>query len=363
MGGRQSSVESLEVTGMDKGFWKGKKVLVTGHTGFKGAWMAATLRMLGAEVTGYSLPAPSEPSLFEQLGLAKEIKHIEGDITDRKKFIDAVKNSGAEIMFHMAAQSLVRYSYREPVETFDTNVTGTVNMLEAARHCKGLKALVIITTDKCYANDDSGRLFVEEDAMGGKDPYSASKAAAEIVTNAYYQSFLKEAGVPVASARAGNVIGGGDFSEDRLIPDIVRAYEKGDAVQIRSPKATRPWQFVLEPVGGYMEIAERLYKSGHEFAGGWNFGPEKDDIKPVEDVMAHLKEHLDFKLELDNGPHPVEAKLLALDITKAKTKLGWKPKLNLKDAVGWTGKWYKEFVGGGDVKAITEKQIREYFGI
>lgn len=340
------------------GFWQGKKVFITGHTGFKGAWLTASLLQMGAKITGYSLPAPTKPSLFEQLDLAKKITHIEADITNRKRMADELKNAAPEIVFHMAAQSLVRYSYKKPLETFDTNVTGTLNILEAARSVKSIKSLVIITTDKCYLNNDSGRFFTEDDSLGGKDPYSASKAAAEIITSAYYQSFLKEAGIPTASARAGNVIGGGDWAEDRLIPDIIRSVIANSSVKIRNPKATRPWQFVLEPLCGYMMLAEALYNKGHEFSGSWNFGPEAESIKPVEDVMRLLKQNINFNLELETTPQPAEAAVLALDITKAKTKLGWQSKYNLQQAISVTGKWYKEFLAGNN---IIQNQIEEYF--
>lgn len=351
------------MVGPKMSFWSGKRVFITGHTGFKGAWLTETLVKMGAKVTGYSLPAPTEPNLFTQLGLAKKITHIEADITDRVRMAAEIKKAQPEILFHMAAQSLVRYSYKNPLETFDTNFTGTLNVLEAARQAGGIKALVVITTDKCYLNNDSGKFFEEDDALGGKDPYSASKAAAEIVTTAYYQSFLKEAGVPTASARAGNVIGGGDWAEDRLIPDVIRAFQKGKPVQIRSPKATRPWQLVLEPLGGYMLLAERLYNDGHKFAGGWNFGPKEADIQPVEYVLEKLKTILPFKLELDRTPQPVEAKTLALSIKKAAKELDWEPKLKLDDAISWTGNWYKDFIDGKDIAATTDTQIKEYFGL
>ncbi len=348
---------------MSHNFWKGKKVFVTGHTGFKGAWLTQTLVMMGADVTGYSLPAPTNPSLFGELKLKKQIRHIKGDITDRRKIADTIKDSKPEIIFHMAAQSLVRYSYRNPLETFDTNVTGTLNVLEACRNSNSLRAAVIITTDKCYLNNDSGKAFSEDDALSGKDPYSASKAAAEIVTSSYYQSFLKEANIPTASMRAGNVIGGGDFSEDRLIPDVIRAYMAKKPVQIRNPNATRPWQFVLEPLSGYMLLAEKLYKEGHKFAGGWNFGPELSDVQPVGEVLNILKRTIPFELELDKSPQPAEAALLSLSIEKAKQQLNWKPKLKLNEAIDWTGNWYKQFTESKKIKDITEGQIKKYFNI
>lgn len=343
-------------------FWQNKKVFITGHTGFKGAWLTQTLLLMGADITGFSLPAPTNPSLFEQLNLSKKIKHIKGDINNRKKIISAIEKAQPDIVLHLAAQSLVRYSYKNPLETFDTNVIGTLNVLEGCRRTKSIKSAVIITTDKCYLNNDSGKFFVEDDSLGGKDPYSASKAAAEIVTYSYYQSFLKD-NLPTASARAGNVIGGGDFSEDRLIPDVVRAIENNKSVEIRNPKATRPWQFVLEPLSGYMQLAEKLYTQGHKYSGGWNFGPKPEDIKPVDEVLDNLKRNLDFKIELDKTPQPVEAKLLALDINKAQSQLAWQPQLNLSSAIDLTGQWYKEYLSGGDIEKITIEQILNYFGL
>jgi CDP-glucose 4,6-dehydratase len=343
-------------------FWQNKKVFITGHTGFKGAWLTQTLLLMGADITGFSLPAPTNPSLFEQLNLSKKIKHIKGDINNRKKVISAIEKARPDIVLHLAAQSLVRYSYKNPLETFDTNVIGTLNVLEGCRRTKSIKSAVIITTDKCYLNNDSGKFFVEDDSLGGKDPYSASKAAAEIVTYSYYQSFLKD-NLPTASARAGNVIGGGDFSEDRLIPDVVRAIENKASVEIRNPKATRPWQFVLEPLSGYMLLAEKLYTQGHKYSGGWNFGPKPEDIKPVDEVLENLKRNLDFKIELDKSPQPVEAKLLALDINKAQSQLAWQPQLTLPSAIDLTGQWYKEYLSGGDMEKITTEQILNYFGL
>ncbi|MBM3618733.1 MAG: CDP-glucose 4,6-dehydratase [Alphaproteobacteria bacterium] len=341
-------------------FWHGKRVFVTGHTGFKGAWLTAILHRMGAEVTGYSLPAPTEPNLFGQLGLADKIHHIEGDIRDREHLPRAMQDAKPEILLHLAAQSLVRRSYHHPLDTFDTNVTGTLNVLEAARHVECLRAIVSVTTDKCYRNDDTGRLFTESDPLGGKDPYSASKAAAEIVSQSYAESFFKDSPVALATARAGNVIGGGDWAEDRLIPDVARAVAAGKSVQIRNPKATRPWQHVLEPVCGYLLLAERLYSEGKQFASGWNFGPYASDIQPVGYVLEELQRSFPFTLELDTAPQPHEAKTLGLDITKAVTELGWRPRLTLADAVRWTGEWYNAVHTGESAAAITEKQISDF---
>lgn len=348
---------------MSYNFWKNKKVFITGHTGFKGAWLTATLTEMGADVTGSTLSTPANSSLFEKLGLKEKVTHITSDITDRKNIIKVIKDVNPEIIFHMAAQPLVRYSYKNPLETFDTNVIGTLNVLEAARYCDNLRSMVVVTTDKCYRNNDTGDFFKEDDPLGGKDPYSASKAAAEIVTNSYYQSFLKERNVATAAARAGNVIGGGDWAEDRLIPDIIRAYIDKQPVLIRNPNATRPWQFVLEPLRGYMMLAENLYENGDKFSGGWNFGPEPDGIQPVGKIVEILKQVIDFDLKVDKTPQPVEAALLALNIEKSKSKLNWKPKLRFDEAVTWTGSWYKNFAEGKSVKDITMDQIKEYFEI
>lgn len=346
------------VISMTPGFWQNKRVFLTGHTGFKGAWLTAVLQKLGAQVTGYSLPAPTRPNLY---GLLKPTLHsIEGDIRDRAHVVQAMRNAQPEIVLHLAAQSLVRYSYREPLETFDTNVTGTLNVLEAARPIASIKAIVSVTTDKCYRNDDNGRLFQESDALGGKDPYSASKAAAEIVSQAYAESFFKGTLASLATARAGNVIGGGDWAEDRLIPDVVRAASAGKPVLIRSPRSTRPWQHVLEPICGYLLLAEKLYTHGEAYAGGWNFGPHPSDIQPVGKVLETLQQTLPFTLELDTASQLHEAKLLALDITKAKEALGWQPKLTLTDAIRLTGEWYAAYLNGQSMRAVTEKHIEDY---
>lgn len=341
---------------MTPDFWRNKNVFLTGHAGFKGAWMCAILNHLGAKVTGYSLPAPTTPSLFDLLGIAKTITHIEGDICNRAHFIASVEEANPDIIIHLAAQSLVRKSYADPITTFDTNLTGTMNLLEAARGCKNLTSVLVITTDKCYRNDETGRFFIETDPLGGKDPYSASKACAEILTQSYADSFYKDSGVIIATARAGNVIGGGDWAEDRLIPDVVRAIGRGESVLIRNPLATRPWQHVLEPLFGYLTLIE----SGQ--GGAWNFGPAPDSIQPVGDVLKQLQQSLSFNIQLDTATHPHEAKTLGLDITKAKTQLGWMPKLSLSEALQWTGEWYQTYRNGGDIAAVTAAQINAYRG-
>lgn len=345
---------------MPSGFWQGKKVFITGHTGFKGAWLTFILLDMGAVVTGYSLPPPSSPSLFELLKLSGKINHIEGDVRDRARVMETIRAAEPDVLFHLAAQALVRESYADPLGTFDTNITGTLNVLEAVRYCATLRSCVVVTTDKCYLNNDTGSFFKETDALGGKDPYSASKAAAEIVAYAYYESFLKQVNIPTATARAGNVIGGGDWAKDRLIPDVFRAYQASKPVMIRNPAATRPWQHVLEPLRGYMTLAEKLFTEGHAFAGGWNFGPQPSDIQSVEHVLSGIKKILPFELQLDRAPQPVEAKTLALDITKAK-KLDWTPRLNLDQTIQWTAEWYKGFADNVSAEDLTQCQIKQYW--
>jgi len=346
---------------MSSDFWRGKKVLVTGHTGFKGAWLTAMMLEKGATVAGYALPAPTSPGLFNLLRLSEKIMHIEGDVRDRRRVGEMVEGTAPDIIFHLAAQALVRDSYADPVGTFETNVTGTLNVLEAARRCKTLRSLVVVTTDKCYWNDDTGGFFKETDALGGKDPYSASKAAAEIVCTAYRESFLKQTDIAMATARAGNVIGGGDWAKDRLIPDVFRAFEGSRPVLIRNPLATRPWQHVLEPLRGYMLLAQKLFTGGHEFSGAWNFGPQAADIQSVGHVLTGLKMILPFKLELDLAPQPAEAKTLALDIRKSVEKLGWTPRLDLERAIRWTGEWYDGFANKIPAEELTLRQIHDYW--
>ncbi|MBI3441256.1 MAG: CDP-glucose 4,6-dehydratase [Proteobacteria bacterium] len=346
---------------MSSGFWHGKKVFITGHTGFKGAWLTSMLLDMGARVTGYSLPPPTSPNLFELLHLSNKITHIEGDIRNRSQVMETVRDAKPDILFHLAAQALVRESYANPLDTFDTNTIGTLNILEATRYCSTLRSCVIVTTDKCYLNNEAGSFFKETDALGGKDPYSASKAAAEIICHAYYESFLKQTHIPMATARAGNVIGGGDWAKDRLIPDVFRAFLASKPVLIRNPAATRPWQHVLEPLRGYMLLAEKLFTAGHVFAGAWNFGPQPSGIQSVEYVLSGLKKILPFDLQLDRAPQPEEAKTLALDIHKASEKLGWTPCLNLDQTVQWTAEWYSGFAHKSSPAELTRKQISDYW--
>ena len=352
-------------------FWPGKRVFVTGHTGFKGGWLSLWLQEMGAEVTGYALPPNTNPSMFDGAKVANGMTSIIGDVRDFGGLNAAMKAAQPEIVLHLAAQPLVRLSYAEPRETYATNVMGTVNLLDAVRTTSSVCAVVIVTSDKCYENRELGAAhggYVETDAMGGYDPYSSSKGAAELVTSAYRQSYFhpdrySEHGVAVASARAGNVIGGGDWCEDRLIPDFIRAMTVGESLKIRNPHATRPWQHVLEPLSGYLQLAERLVADGGKFASAWNFGPADNDTHPVDWIAERLvglwKNGAAW--QLDGGNHPHEAKYLKLDSTKARTELGWAPKLHLEDALGWLVAWYQAHgSGGADIRGFTLKQIREY---
>jgi CDP-glucose 4,6-dehydratase len=344
------------------GFYEGKRVFLTGHTGFKGAWLALWLTRLGARVTGYALPAEAR-SLFVAAGVESRIDSRIGDVRDLPALRTALKDAAPDIVFHLAAQSLVRLSYEEPVETFDTNVMGTVNLLEAMRSTDGIAAGVIVTSDKCYENDGRGHPYGEDAAMGGHDPYSASKGCTELVTSAFARSFFHEGGTSIASARAGNVIGGGDWAKDRIIPDLMRAAETGEPAFIRRPEAVRPWQHVLEPLRGYLLLGAALANDGQRFSGGWNFGPDESDTAPVRRIVDLAKRtwsavEADIA-DVETGPH--EAALLRLDSTKAKTKLGWRPLFGLEDAVATTVDWYSQaHARPGRVAQYTETQLDQY---
>jgi CDP-glucose 4,6-dehydratase len=348
-------------------FWKGKRVFLTGHTGFKGAWLTVWLESLGAKVTGYALKPPTKPSLFELCRLDRRIKSNIGDVRDAAKLKRAMLAARPEIVIHMAAQPLVRESYRTPAETYETNVMGVVNLLEAVRACRGVKAVVNVTTDKCYENKEHARAFREDEPMGGYDPYSGSKACSELVTATYRNSFFnpkdfKKHGVALASARAGNVIGGGDWAADRLIPDIIRAALRGEKVQIRSPRAIRPWQHVLEPLSGYLLLAEKLYRHGPKFAEAWNFGPDAGDAKDVEWIVKRMFGHWPEApgYEIDKGRHPHEAHYLKLDSGKARRQLGWAPRWHIGQAIDKIIEWTRAYQAKEDMHAVTLKQIAEY---
>lgn len=360
----QGAVEGVEV---NTAFWKSKRVLLTGHTGFKGSWLSLWLQSMGAEVVGYALAPPTNPSLFEVAEVGKGMTSIIGDIRNLEHLRKIFTEHQPEIVIHMAAQPLVRYSYIEPVETYSTNVMGTVNLLEAVRHTPSVKAVVNVTSDKCYDNKEWVWGYRENEAMGGYDPYSNSKGCAELVTSAYRNSYFHPEkytthGVAIASGRAGNVIGGGDWAGDRLIPDIVRAIMQGQPVNIRSPHAIRPWQHVLEPLSGYLVLAQRLYEEGVAYAEGWNFGSNDEDAKPVQWIVEQLTQSWGDGASwvLDGGDHPHEAHYLKLDCSKAKMRLDWHPRWHLQDALAAIIEWHRAHRDGKDMHELTLRQISAY---
>jgi CDP-glucose 4,6-dehydratase len=357
----------MEGVDMNLSFWKNKRVFLTGHTGFKGSWLSLWLQSLGAQVTGYALAPPTQPSLFERADVANGMTSLMGDIRDGSALTQAMRNASPEIVIHMAAQPLVRRSYQDPVETYSTNVMGTVHLLEAVRQCTSVKAVVNVTTDKCYENQEWVWGYRENEPMGGHDPYSNSKGCSELVTSAYRNSFFnphsyETHGVAIATARAGNVIGGGDWAADRLIPDIISSFARGNSVTIRSPNAIRPWQHVLEPLRGYLTLAERLFTDGSRFAEAFNFGPRDDDAKTVKWIVDRLVSHWgdNASWSLDSQPQPHEARFLKLDISKAAHHLNWHPMLNLEKALQLTVEWSRGFHNGMDMKEITTQQIHDY---
>ena len=344
-------------------FWSGRRVLVTGHTGFKGSWLSIWLKHLGAHVAGFALDPPSTPSLFELTRGARIDQDFRGDIRDVGAVERCVKDAAPEIVFHLAAQPLVRAAFRDPVGTLATNVIGTALVLEAVRKAGTVRAIVNITSDKCYEVRTTGEPYRETDPLGGGDPYSASKGCSEIVTAAWRYSFFRAAEAPrLASARAGNVIGGGDWAEDRLIPDCIRSWQKGEVLSIRYPQAVRPWQHVLEPLSGYLMLAERLRRGGAGIAEAWNFGPDNKDELPVADVVGAMARRWGKGAEwtVDSGTHPPEAVLLKLSAAKAREKLGWRPRLGLSEALDWTVDWYRQQPDINDVEALCLRQICEY---
>ena len=357
-------MEGLEV---NPAFWNSKRVLVTGHTGFKGSWLSLWLQSAGAVVAGYALAPPTTPSLFVEGRVEEGMTHIVGDVRDLDKLQSTISTFKPEIIFHMAAQPLVRHSYVDPVETYSTNVMGTVNLLEAVRRSKGVRAVVNVTSDKCYANKEWVWGYRESDAMGGYDPYSSSKGCAELVSAAYSTSFFNAAdylshGVALASARAGNVIGGGDWAQDRLIPDIIQSFAGGNTLVIRNPGAIRPWQHVLEPLRGYLILAQQLYEYGADFAGGWNFGPADSDAKSVEWIVENMAalwpEPVTWSVDDRRQPH--EAQFLKLDVSKAARRLQWQPKIDLITALDHTIQWYQDWRNGSDMRAVTISKIKLY---
>lgn len=343
--------------------WHGRRVLVTGHTGFKGSWLSLWLASMGARVTGLALAPPTAPSLFDAARVGTVVDHLEGDIRDLAAVRAAIDRARPEVIFHLAAQPLVRLSYSEPVETYATNVMGTVHVLEAARQAGGVRAVVSVTSDKCYANREWDWPYRESDPMGGHDPYSSSKGCAELVTAAYRASFFDGAGPLVASVRAGNVIGGGDWAADRLVPDLVRAFEAGVAPLIRAPDAVRPWQHVLEALGGYLMIGERLLAGERRFADAWNFGPGDDDARPVRWIVDRMRAAWAdgaASPAIDTGPRPHEAGLLRLDSSRARAALGWRPALTLGETIDWIVAWHKAVGAGEDAHRVCIDQIAHY---
>ena len=346
---------------INQAFWQGKRVFLTGHTGFKGGWMSLWLYSLGAIVKGYSLKPLTSLALFEEANVRSVVDSQIGDILDFDTLQESILSFDPDIIIHMAAQPLVRYSYINPIETYEVNVIGTTKVLEVARSCSNLKAVVNITTDKCYENDNRSEGYKESDPMGGFDPYSSSKGCAELVTSAYRRSFLQEQGIGLASVRAGNVIGGGDWAEDRLIPDILRSFEKNKPVVIRNPKATRPWQHVLEPLSGYLVLAQKLYNDQDQYAEGWNFGPNEQDVKSVDWILDKMiSKWPNSSWVLDSNHNPYEADFLKLDISKAKYKLGWKPTWELDHTLDKIVNWHRSWLNKEDMQTICLTEIEEY---
>jgi len=348
-------------------FWRGKRVLITGHTGFKGTWLGLWLRMLDAEVVGYSDEMPSAPAMYRLCGFEHDMLWVRGDVRDGDRLQEAVRDAKPDIVFHLAAQPLVRRSYAEPAETFAINVNGTANVLDSVRHQPSVRAAVIVTSDKCYEGTASANGFVESDPLGGSDPYSASKACAELTVEAYRHSYFNESSgsASIATARAGNVIGGGDFAEDRIVPDMVRAVQSGQAIRLRRPDAIRPWQHVLEPLSGYMQLAEQLYLKGAEYAEAWNFGPSANQDMTVRELAGRMAARLGAQPPIvpDAGTPlegPYEAPVLRLDSSKARIKLGWQPIWHTEEAIEHTASWYERWFKGAPMREITMHQIRQY---
>ncbi len=368
MGGRKGGLAGLgNVLRDDLSLFSGRTVLVTGHTGFKGSWLSLWLHRLGARVIGYALAPQDDDGMFRRGGIAELLTDVRGDIRDHEMLFGVLSKYQPEIVFHMAARTIVRESYREPKETFDVNVGGTVNLLEACRLNPSIRAVVVVTSDKCYENTGRAVPFRERDRLGGHDPYSASKACAELASAAYERSFFtmeadSESRLGLATARAGNVIGGGDWASDRIVPDCMRALRAGKPVSIRNPGHTRPWQFVLEPLAGYLDLAARLFENPDRYSGAWNFGPDLEAIVPVRDLAEKIIRAYGSGAVVDAGiaGQPVESKSLSLNALKAKMKLGWRPALSLDEAVAMTVGWYKCGIEGRDMRDYSLGQIEDY---
>jgi len=353
---------SMENMVDDRMFWNGKSVLLTGHTGFKGSWLTLWLSKMGAHVHGFALEAPTDPNLFSVADLRGRLaSHTIGDVRDVNLMRSTITTVRPEIVFHMAAQPLVRYSYEAPVETYTTNILGTINLFEGMRKCDSVRAIVNITTDKCYENRERLLPYGENEPMGGHDPYSCSKACAELITSSYRDAFFENADIRLASARAGNVIGGGDWGKDRLVPDFFRALNAGENFLVRSPRAIRPWQHVLEPLSGYLTLAEKLFTDGARYAEAWNFGPVNSDVYSVEWVVDYLCQRTSgIEWLLDERPQLHESEILKLDISKAKSLLGWAPRWTLETALQSIVDWHQSFEQGDDVGDTCLQQIESY---
>lgn len=358
----------MESMVIDRAFWQDKRVFLTGHTGFKGSWLALWLQEMGAIVTGFALEPQTTPSLFEVASVGERMTSIIGDIRDGEALASAVVQAQPDIVLHLAAQPLVRYSYDAPVETFGTNVMGTVHLLEAVRACASVRSCVVVSSDKCYENREWPWGYRENEAMGGYDPYSASKGCTELVTAAYRSSYFNPArhaehGMALGSGRAGNVIGGGDWAADRLVPDLLKAFERNEVAIIRNPGAIRPWQHVLEPLSGYLVLAQRLYESGTQFAEGWNFGPVDSDAQPVSWIAERMAQcwadGAQFRIEA-NAAAPHEAHYLKLDCSKARAQLSWTPRWSLARALDEVVGWHREFLAGSDMRQVCIDQISSF---
>jgi CDP-glucose 4,6-dehydratase len=353
---------------MNASFWKGRKVFITGHTGFKGSWLSLWLQHLSAEVVGFALPPPTEPSLFEAADVAAGMQSIVGDVRDHPRLRECLAAHRPEIVLHLAAQSVVRTSYQDPAGTYATNVMGTVNLLDALRNIPGRAAIVNVTTDKVYRNNEWVWGYRECDTLGGRDPYSNSKACSELVTQAFADSYFADAGAgaeptkAIATARAGNVIGGGDWTPDQLVPDVVKAFSEGRQPVLRSPQSVRPWQFVLDCLAGYLTLAERLFADGRPFAGAWNFGPAPEDAREVRQIVERLgsKWPLARGWRHDQGLHPHEAGILKLDSSKSIESLGWQPRLAVDEALDWIADWYLRYYEGAAANSLCLEQIRRF---
>jgi len=353
--------------GLNKLFWKGRRVFITGHTGFKGSWLSFWLAELGADVKGFSLVPDVSPNLYDTLSLGNRIESVFGDIRNLDHLKRELAEFKPEVVFHMAAQAIVRTSYDDPIETFETNVIGTVNLLESVKFVKSIKAVISVTSDKCYENREWDWKYRESDPMGGWDPYSASKGCAELVTASFRRSYFQNGNsdsikTGIATARAGNVIGGGDWSKDRLIPDIMRSFSKQEPVVIRNPAAVRPWQYILDLLHGYMVLAEKLYKDPKRYSEAWNFGPSESDERSVEFILNKMIETWGegASWKLDKGVNPHEASYLKLDSSKSRMNLGWNTKVTLPSALESLTSWYKNYFYGADITEFTKSQIREF---